>query len=185
MKKENCDNCGKEYNDRLNRKGIVFEHGYCGRECRNIHYRKMMSERPIPSSIICNDCNKETPLSECYKNSTRLPSYCKACTNIRTHKYYDENVDRIMRDKQGKPRKPNKRRPDNPAHRAVRVAIRKGTLIKPEKCSDCGKHGRLHAHHWKGYDNPLDVEWLCASCHASRHGRGPRARKNEQERIYG
>lgn len=60
------------------------------------------------------------------------------------------------------------------ARRAVRHAIKMGRLVRPEICLKCGKNpgrgadGRqlIQGHHYKGYDYPLDVEWLCAKCHA-------------------
>lgn len=59
------------------------------------------------------------------------------------------------------------------AYRQVRTAIKNGTLVRPEFCSRCGaadtigRSGRhtIQAHHYKGYDHPLTVEWLCAKCH--------------------
>lgn len=58
------------------------------------------------------------------------------------------------------------------ARRIVRTAIQSGLLSRPNACSKCGaspssRDGRalIHAHHHKGYDNPLDVEWLCPKCH--------------------
>lgn len=62
------------------------------------------------------------------------------------------------------------------AHRLVSAAIANGTLVRPSTCSDCGKtpkpgsDGRatIHGHHHKGYDHPLDVEWLCPKCHRLR-----------------
>ena len=59
------------------------------------------------------------------------------------------------------------------ARAAVNVAIKNGTLVRPLACSKCGiidnisLDGRavIHAHHYKGYEFPLDVEWLCVKCH--------------------
>lgn len=65
------------------------------------------------------------------------------------------------------------------AHRMVREAIRKGILIRPDRCSMCqlgdpmrsdGRSG-IQAHHHRGYQWPLDVVWLCAKCHASEDRR--------------
>lgn len=55
----------------------------------------------------------------------------------------------------------------------VRRAVAKGVLTRPNCCSVChvipgidqyGRNG-IEAHHHKGYDSPLDVQWLCMSCH--------------------
>lgn len=59
------------------------------------------------------------------------------------------------------------------ARTAVRRAIDSGRLTRPKLCSRCNEEGSvfrdgraaIHAHHHKGYDHPLDVEWLCQKCH--------------------
>ena len=38
----------------------------------------------------------------------------------------------------------------------------------PDKCSRCGKGGRIIAHH-PDYTDPLTVEWLCNGCHLKEH----------------
>ena len=53
---------------------------------------------------------------------------------------------------------------------AVRSAVSKGRLIKPDHCSDCGRptpKAQLHGHHHKGYakEHRLNVVWLCTPCH--------------------
>lgn len=51
------------------------------------------------------------------------------------------------------------------AHQAVWRGLRYGRLVRPEACERCGSaHRRLEAHH-HDYAKPLDVEWLCPSCH--------------------
>ena len=56
-------------------------------------------------------------------------------------------------------------------HYAVHKAVAKGILIRPEACLQCGARFRTHGHH-ADYSKPLDVEWLCGSCHALRHPHG-------------
>ncbi len=65
------------------------------------------------------------------------------------------------------------------ARSQVERAIASGTLTRPEHCESCGRapkrsdrHG-LDAHHVT-YSRPLDVTWLCASCHQRAHPRPPR-----------
>lgn len=58
------------------------------------------------------------------------------------------------------------------ARRAVRDAIKRGELVRPDTCQKCGtkppraRDGRsnIHGHH-HDYSKPLDVEWICAMCH--------------------
>lgn len=53
------------------------------------------------------------------------------------------------------------------AHAQVAYAIKTGKLIRPDACSnpDCkGGGGQIEAAH-ESYDRPLQVIWLCASCH--------------------
>lgn len=55
------------------------------------------------------------------------------------------------------------------AHAAVAAAVRSGVLERAASCEDCGAEcAPLQAHH-EDYAAPLDVIWLCASCHQGRH----------------
>ena len=44
--------------------------------------------------------------------------------------------------------------------------------VKSDACEGCGKWcedaRKLHGHH-SDYSKPLEVEWLCASCHGKKH----------------
>jgi hypothetical protein len=53
----------------------------------------------------------------------------------------------------------------------ARRAVKRGLLVKPSACSACGTAlpaKRLHGHH-PDYDYPLEVEWLCNTCHYAKH----------------
>ena len=60
----------------------------------------------------------------------------------------------------------------------VADAVRRGRLVPPSHCTDCGDEPgvdtlgrrRIEAHHAE-YERPLDVEWLCRDCHLGRHRR--------------
>lgn len=54
------------------------------------------------------------------------------------------------------------------ARQAVRIALRNGAL-KGKPCEECGDE-KSQAHH-PDYSKPLDVKWLCRSCHNKEHGR--------------
>jgi hypothetical protein len=57
------------------------------------------------------------------------------------------------------------------ARMAVREALRKGIMLRPSHCSNCGKKRKVHGHHFLGYDKEhwLSVIWLCARCHIGLH----------------
>lgn len=61
--------------------------------------------------------------------------------------------------------------PEKLARHAVYRALKRGELKKPIRCSVCGKKPRfrIEAHHYAGYDRPLDVQWLCHPCHTTAH----------------
>jgi hypothetical protein len=66
------------------------------------------------------------------------------------------------------------------AHQAVSSAIKKGILLKPTTCDSCASEQRIVAHH-ADYLKPLEVEWLCDSCHNKWHlenGEGLNAKEN-------
>ena len=49
----------------------------------------------------------------------------------------------------------------------VRDAIRRGELTR-DACEVCGSDRNVDAHH-DDYTKPLDVRWLCRSCHQKHH----------------
>jgi ribosomal protein S27AE len=56
----------------------------------------------------------------------------------------------------------------NYAHDRVAVAVKRGELIKPDKCSMCGEKKIIMAHH-NDYSKPLDIIWACQACHMKIH----------------
>ena len=74
------------------------------------------------------------------------------------------------------------------AHLKVRQAIDKGILIRPDVCELCGvnvvqrnemlkrfgfekKRPMTFAHHFNGYDDPLNIWWICPSCNSQLAGK--------------
>lgn len=63
---------------------------------------------------------------------------------------------------------------DNPqqlrASSTVNNAVQSGRLIRPDKCSACGKSGTIDAHHHSYKEEDwLNVTWLCRKCHRQLH----------------
>lgn len=54
------------------------------------------------------------------------------------------------------------------AHSIVNEAIKSGKLKKPLKCSKCNHKKDVQAHH-EDYNKPLDIIWLCPTCHSALH----------------
>lgn len=56
-------------------------------------------------------------------------------------------------------------------NRIVKLAIYTGELYKSPYCEECKQtSSRLLAHHYS-YKKPLNVMWLCSSCHGREHSR--------------
>jgi hypothetical protein len=137
----------------------------------------------------CFKCGIKKPLTEYYKHKKMADGHlnkCKECAKRDVSKnreckveYYREydayryGVLNVRRES----RADNLRRyrAENPianaAHQMVSRAVKDGYLKKPDRCSSCSMFTpsrSLHGHH-QDYNMPLDVEWLCAACHATRH----------------
>lgn len=50
------------------------------------------------------------------------------------------------------------------ARNAVHAAVKIGILIRPDTCPRCDAVCKIEAHH-PDHSKPLDVQWLCMSCH--------------------
>jgi len=54
------------------------------------------------------------------------------------------------------------------AHQELYEAVCKGLVTRPSSCEECGAVCKTEGHHHKGYLQPLNVLWLCRSCHAKK-----------------
>jgi endogenous inhibitor of DNA gyrase (YacG/DUF329 family) len=81
-------------------------------------------------------------------------------------RYVQENPDRVLdSNRRYRATNPEKQR----AHILVGTAVRRGKLARPDACERCGTTDLvLHGHH-RDYSQPLDVEWLCPTCHRAVH----------------
>ena len=46
----------------------------------------------------------------------------------------------------------------------VNLAIKNGRLTRKDRCEVCGQKGKTLAHHYRGYDYPYDVWFVCSKC---------------------
>ena len=52
----------------------------------------------------------------------------------------------------------------------VTNAVRRGHMIRPNKCEKCMKECKPEAHH-NDYSKPLEVQWFCRVCHNKIHNK--------------
>ena len=80
------------------------------------------------------------------------------------------------------------------AYRKVRSALQSGAIARPDACEVCnrippsGADGRstIQAHHRNGYEDALNVAWLCTLCHSeetprARGERNPNAKLSDDQ----
>jgi hypothetical protein len=62
------------------------------------------------------------------------------------------------------------------AHQTVKYAIKRGELVRPSSCELCehtpdDQWSQIVAHHWNGYENSLDIWFICQYCNRVLHNR--------------
>jgi hypothetical protein len=129
----------------------------------------------------CKTCGEERP----EKFPPGAKSTCEACKQKQyrnnrgdhLHSYYqewykkhgrnraDSYAEKILEWQEEHPDRVN-------AAQKLRYALRVRKVKKADSCQDCKRTTRLSAHH-EDYSNPLEVVWLCSSCHKLRHIKKP------------
>ncbi len=131
----------------------------------------------------CFKCNVAKPLTDFYVHPQmgdgRL-NKCKECAKADVRKNYSENLDYYREyDRKRFQESPErqqqlrdlyrKRTPrETKANYTLTNAVRDGRVQKPDGCWHCGSATNVEGHHVH-YDWPLDVVWLCRSCHVKAH----------------
>lgn len=132
---------------------------------------------------ICFKCHQKKELNEFYKHPGMKDGHlnkCKECNKKDVSKNYADNVDYYkeydaMRNDSKKRKEKaleyqTNRRKREPikykARTAVSNAIRDKRLFK-QPCQECGSTNS-QAHH-EDYSKPLNVVWLCFTCHRKEH----------------
>jgi hypothetical protein len=134
-------------------------------------HRKMCKSCIIQRSILWRKNNKERfkIIKKKYEKKRRLtPAYKKY-----QKKYYSEwykrngrnrDIDYIEAIIEWQKNHPEAVK----AQKKLHYALKTGKIVKPELCEKCKEKKRLSAHH-EDYSKPLDVKWLCSSCHKIEH----------------
>ena len=103
------------------------------------------------------------------KKSVYLHQRCKDCTRKDYRKWYTKNGRNRAINYQEKIIEWAIKHPKElKAKYLVNQAIKKGKIIKPKLCFICNLEKRLCGHH-QNYNKPLEVIWMCFSCHKLEH----------------
>lgn len=147
----------------------------------------------------CFKCGEVKDLSEFYKHSAMADGYlgkCKQCAridainvrNAKLEKYraydryrYENQPQRKealqIRSKTEKQRLIKKIACNkyyynniikNHSRAITKYALSCGRLIRADKCEFCGSTQYIQGHH-EDYEHPMQITWLCRTCHANRH----------------
>lgn len=132
----------------------------------------------------CINCVKARVSKYRQKNIEAVRAYDRARGNRQTDEYrrdYRNKNSEILNAKQREYRKriPDKLRvwaknsknkhPEKIKARRKLGRAKKSGVIIPQPCRDCGAD-KVHGHH-PDYSKPLEVVWLCPSCHSKEHGK--------------
>lgn len=138
----------------------------------------------------CFKCGERKPLSDFYKHKAMADGHvnkCKECNkrDVRENRarrvdYYRE-YDKVRGNRHPEGYSAEWRR-SNPikalAQTMIGNRVRDGKMVRPDSCEQCGSSSQVvHGHH-DDYSRPLDVRWLCPSCHRKwhlEHGEGANA----------
>lgn len=143
------------------------------------------------SEMTCCKCGVSKPPADFYFRQSRgkYDPRCKKCIRDIKRSYYVENLvsrreyfrqhdslpESLARRAAWGRENHHKYAVKNQARILFRQAFLRGDLTRPAACEVCGASDRmrgqyhsLQAHH-DDYSMPLNVRWLCTSCHAEYH----------------
>lgn len=137
-------------------------HSNC-KECRKKYYEENKEKIKAKQKTWHNE-NKErlnAKTRQRYNNSEQYRQ--RKQDNHR--KWRENNSDKVKaRNEEYQKKYPERNR----AIVVVYRALKRGAIARPERCINCNVVKSLDAHH-EDYNKPLEVVWLCKSCHKLLH----------------
>ena len=144
-----------------------------------------MTSMPEQAYKRCCVCGSEKQLDAFNRNSKSRDgrdSRCRDCARERQREYRLKNpnkqreweqrageaarLKRVERNRRWREENKEKRR----AQLKLSKAIERGVITRPDICERChARARRIEGHHFD-YSKPLEVEWLCTTCHRLHHG---------------
>lgn len=132
----------------------------------------------------CSVCGETKPITDFWLSGkkTKHHSSCKECckryqkahrdkSREYSRKYRENNIEAARARERKNKRDPVRIPEHERARRILRNAIMAGRITKPDYCVVCGckrSARQLHGHH-TDYSKPLDVLWVCSTCHGKFH----------------
>lgn len=114
----------------------------------------------------CRKCGERKPLDQFYRG-TKGKGYRSSC--IVCYRKMVKAREIALRDEINEKACARHHTRKGYARDALLREVSKGTIIRPDRCSKCGKKKkRIEAHH-PDYSKPLAVVWLCTRCHGEAH----------------
>ncbi|MEK6884659.1 MAG: hypothetical protein AABY22_33810 [Nanoarchaeota archaeon] len=137
-----------------------FIKGYC-KKCYDFTWRLKNKDRFIESIKVWQSKHQDRIRKYRQKNKKKFREYYRT--------WYAKNGRNRAIDYQEATIEWSQRHPNaKQAHQKVQYALKIGEIIKSKNCSYCSRETRLVAHH-RDYLKPLEVLWLCYSCHKEIH----------------
>lgn len=123
----------------------------------------------------CRWCDQEKPLDDFYARQNK----CKDCTKRSVTQHRLANIERVRAYDRTRALLPHRvanavrvtrawrtqHRDRAKAQQVANYAMRRGVLVKPDTCQECGRENRWLNKHYHDYSHPLAVIWLCKPCH--------------------
>lgn len=124
-----------------------------------------------PASCDCDECSKCK--RKLYMRVWSAANRQKTRDFARTSYRRKQDTDPEWREKErarNRKRKPKSvTTPEKTRARSViSNALRDGKIMKPVRCTKCGSGDKIQAHH-TDYSKPLEVKWVCSTCHGLEH----------------
>lgn len=137
--------------------------------------------------FVCNKCGYTTETPPIHKNATcincgkgrlKIQAKCPVCDRwFSPDKYAAIYCSYTCKVKAQTTGRRTFRETDTKARSAQSLLayhVKRGNIIRPTECEECGKHSeKIEGAHYN-YDEPLNVRWLCRSCHVKWDKENPK-----------
>ena len=176
-----CEHCGNEMPPHPYGMPKKYCTPRCAKKAEQKRYRLARKKKPQirwdlpkkeqPKEIVKPD-KADHPKKELQSIEEARARQAEHCRKMREGKsYVGERAEREKNDPYYKIKES--------ARAKLRRAVKLGRMKKPDKCQRCGSDKQIESHHFRGYDHPFDVIWLCHKCHGFVHRKPSSAGKGE------